>query len=148
MQHYQWIIIVLFALVNFLFFIKGYIETRKKNAFRIVPYPLMIFGIFVWGDAVVISLFLALASMASLLLWNWILFLLILTSFWLMRSIGETIYWFNHQFCVKPRYPAKYLPGFGLYQNDSIYFAIQIFVQCISVVSLILTIYLVHLWLA
>jgi len=148
MQQYQQLIIIIFAIINIIFFIKGYLETRKrKNAFKLVPYVLMIFGIFVWGDAVIISLFLALASIFSLLIGDWILFLLIISVFWLVRSLGETIYFFNQQFSTINRQPPKTLPGFRFYQNHSIWFAYQIFHQCIIVTTLITTIYLTHLWL-
>ncbi len=148
MQSHQSIIIILFAILNFVLFIKGYIETRyRKNAFKTVPYVLILFGIFVWGDAVIISLFFVLTSTLSLILNDWILFLLIFSAFWLVRSLGETIYYFNQQFSKVVRQPPKKLPGFWIYQNDSIWFAYQIFVQCISVITLITTIYLAHLWL-
>lgn len=148
MQQYQQAIIILFAIINLLFFIKGSIETRRGKAYKMVPYVLMIFGIFVWGDAVILSFFLALASIFSLLIGDWILFLLVISAFWLVRSLGETVYYFNQQFSGIQRCPPKTLPGFRLYQNDSIWFAYQIFVQCITIITLITTIYLAHLWLA
>jgi hypothetical protein len=147
MLQYQEAIIIIFAIINILFFVRGYVETTNKKAFKWVPYILMIFGIFVWGDAVIISSFFVLASLFSLIVGSWILFLLVFSSFWLVRSSGETIYFFNQQFSSIQRQPPRSLPGFRFYQNHSVWFAYQIFHQCIVIVSLLLTIYLVHLWL-
>jgi len=148
MEIYKGVIIIIFALINLIFFVKGYIETKRKKAYNIVPYPFFVFGIFVWGDAVVISMFLFLSSLLSFVLNDWILFLLLISVFWLVRSLGETMYWFNQQFSSINRNPPKKLAGFRIYQNDSIWFAYQIFHQCIVVITIITTIYLAYLWLA
>jgi len=120
--------------------------SKKKNAYGLTP-ALFPFGIFVWGDAVILGAFWALTSIVTLLLNDWILFLLIVSVFWLVRSLGETIYWFNQQFSKINRAPPKTLPFHKYFHNDSIWFIYQIFMQSITVVSIITTIYLTHLWL-
>ena len=103
-------------------------------------FTLFIFGIFVWGDATVFGIFWFLASITTLLLNDWILFLLVFSVFWVVRSLGETIYWFNQQFSKVIQWPPEKLPFFKFFHNDSIWFVYQIVNQCITVVSIIVSI--------
>lgn len=128
-------------------FLKGIYECKtKKNPYGETPI-LFPWGIFVWGDAVVIGLFWFIASMVSYLLNDAILFSLILAVFWGVRSLGETTYWFNQQFSTVDRNPPKKLRGHRLFENDSIWFVYQITHQCITVISIITSIYLAALWI-
>lgn len=148
METWQKEIILIFGFLNFLVFLKGLHESRaKKNAYGLtrILTPL---GIFVWGDAVVFGIFWILASVISYLLADWLLFLLIISIFWVIRSLGETIYWFNQQFSKINRNPPEKLPGFNIFHNNSIWFIHQIGWQCWTIVSIILSIYLSYLWLA
>lgn len=143
----QQIIIILFAVFNFFIFFKALDEVkRKKNAFGLTR-GLVFLGAFVWADAVIFSLFWLLSSAIVLALSNWNLFLLIISVFWLVRSIGETIYWFNQQFSTLERNPPKNLHGYTLFNNDSIWFVYQIIWQSVTVFSLISSIYLAKIWL-
>jgi len=47
---------------------------------------------FVWGDAVIFGLFWTVALIVAWVLKDWYLFLLIVSVFWVVRSLGETIY--------------------------------------------------------
>lgn len=133
----------IFALSGFLLGLKNCV--KKRN-----PYGLTrkynIIGSFVWADAVIFGLFWVLVSIFSLLLSNWLLFLLTQAIFWLIRSIGETIYWFNQQFAMKNRNPAhtlwisKYFPG------DSSWVAMQIFWQCVAVLTTVSTLYITKIF--
>jgi len=106
-----------------------------------------VLGGFVWGDVVVFGLFWFLVSIAVLYLQDWILFLLIVSLFWLVRSLGETIYWLNQQFTPRSNnHPKQYLAT-KIFKNDSVWFAHQIFWQCVTVVTIITSIYLAKLWL-
>lgn len=147
MQPVQQMVVVLFGLVNLFFFSKGFYESyKKKNAYG-MTYLLFPFSIFVWGDAVVFGLFWTVVSVSVLLLQDWILFLLFLSLFYLIRSIGETIYWFNQQFSKVIRCdPEKYWTH-KIFHNDSVWFVFQTVHQCITVVTLITSIYLARLWL-
>lgn len=128
---------------------KAYRECRYgNNAVGLTPWFYVI-GAFVWGDVLVFGIFWTLVSMTVFFLQDWILFLLIFSVFWLVRSLGETIYWFNQQFSKIVWHPAKKLPGYNLVKNDyAIWFVYQIVMQCILVVSIIATIYLSSRWLS
>lgn len=149
MSFWQDTIIFLYASINFLVFLKGFYESKyKKNAYCLTPC-LFILGIFAWGDAVIFGLFWFLSSLVSYLLNDWLLFLLIISVFWVIRSLGETIYWLNQQFSSKiyDWNKPENLPGHSVFHNDSVWFIYQITWQCITIVSVITTIYLANLWL-
>lgn len=149
MESWQQLVIWVYALVNLGVFLKGYHECKyRKNAYGLTPY-LKPLGIFAWGDAVIFGLFWIAASLISYLLNDWYLFLLIISIFWVVRSVGETIYWFNQQFSSKiySWNKPENLPWHTIFHNDSIWYVHQIIWQCYTVVSLIFTIYLAKLWL-
>jgi hypothetical protein len=147
MAFWQRILIIIYALTSLLVFIKGFYESKyKKNAFSLAR-PLVFWGAFVWGDAVIFGLFWILVSTTTLVLDDWILFLLTLSIFWGVRSLGETIYWFNQQFSTINRNPPEHLPWRSVFHNDSVWFIHQIIWQCVTVVSIILSIYLASLWI-
>ena len=123
-----------------------YLVKNENKAFTETPW-LLPWGAFVWGDAVVFGLFWFLISTASLLLKDWLLFWLVYSLFWVMRSLGETIYWLNQQFAVEKRdAPEKYWI-YKIFKNESVWFVMQISWQCATVVSLVAAIYLASLWL-
>ena len=114
---------------------------KKKN-----PYGLTrkynVIGSFVWADAVVFGAFWVIMSIISLVFSSWILFLITQSIFWLIRSIGETIYWFNQQFAMKNRNPAHTLFISKIFPGDSVWVAMQIFWQCVAVLTSVSTLYL------
>jgi hypothetical protein len=65
----------------------------------------------------------------------------------MVRSIGETIYWMNQQFVKKESNYYQKLTGYQFFKSDAILFIYQIFWQCISVISIIATIYFADQWL-
>jgi len=147
MNFYQTLFLLAFAVLNAAFFYKAFLETKhKKNAFGLTRHFFFI-GAFVWADVIVFSPFWILACIAALLLKSWTLFLLILSVFWLVRSIGETIYWFNQQFSPINRNPVENLPLRSVFHNDSIWFVHQIFWQCVTVTTIITTIYFSFVWI-
>ncbi len=147
MNFWQNSLVLIFACFSFLIFLKGFHESsRKKNSYGIT-YFLLWMGIFVWGDAVIIGPFWVIASAASYIFQDWILFLLIFSVFWVVRSIGETIFWFGQQFSHITRYAPKHLPGYRFIKDDSLWFMYQITVQCITVFSIIISLYLANVWL-
>ena len=129
--------------------VKGINETwRKKNPFGIT-YIFRILGAFVWADLTVFGFFWLALSVVSLFLSDWLLFLVTISLFWLVRSIGETIYWLNQQFSPLNRNPVKnfrYLKK--VYHNDSVWFIYQIFWQCMTVVFIITSLYLGKTWIS
>lgn len=153
MNIYSQSFLITYGVFNFLIFLWGLYQCRIKANSYGVTWPLFPIGIFVWGDAVIFGLFWTGASLISLILNDWILFLLIVSVFWLVRSVGETIYWFNQQFTTVNRYPPEQLMGHQIFrgklleEHDAIWFVNQIGMQCITVITIITTIYLTHLWL-
>jgi len=149
MNKWQQIIILVYGAVNLLVFIKGFYESKhKKNAYGLTPH-LFFLGIFAWGDAVIFGLFWTVSSFVSFLLHDWFLFLLIISVFWIIRSLGETIYWFNQQFSTKSyswNKPEKLL-FHSVFHNDSIWFVYQIMWQCVTVISVVFSIYIAKLWI-
>lgn len=147
MNSFQGKLIIIFAIINFLVFLKGFFETSKnKNAFGVTPW-LTLLGIFVWGDAVIIGIFWVAISIVSLLFGSWYLFLSFVSLFWVVRSLGEVIYWISQQFSNIVRNPPQTLFGYSIFKNDSIWFAYQVVWQCILVVSIITSAYFINLWL-
>lgn len=149
MKTWQSSLILLYAFVNSLAFLKGLYESKnKKNAYELVRWLLPL-GIIAWGDAVVLGPFWLMVSLLSLLLKDWYFFLLAISLFWVVRSFGETVYWFNQQFSSKVYEWNKpeNLPLHSVFHNDSIWYIYQIIWQCVTVVSIVTSIYLANLWL-
>ena len=141
------ILIALFGIVSFFTFLKAFFECKnKKNAFG-TPYKVCeLYGSFVWADHVVFGFFWTVVSIIVLILQDWILFLLTVSLFWLVRSIGETIYWFLQQFAPRKGNEPKKFWSYPIFHNDSIWFVNQIAWQCTTVITLITSIYLSVLW--
>ena len=138
--------VAVYGLISLLAFIKGIGEVYKRNNPFGQPHILFLLGIFVWGDALIFGFFWCLVSLISFLLKDWILFLLIIAVFWVVRSLGEMLYWINQQFSPIIRNPPKTLFGYHWLKNDSIWFVYQVFWQCLLVISIVTTIYLTSLW--
>lgn len=140
--------LLIFFLISIIVFAKSLYETKQKhNPFGVTPF-LYPFGIFVWADGVIIGLFWSLVSAVSNFLQDQLLFIFIVSLFWLVRSIGETIYWLNQQFSPVKRNSPQNLLGHSVFQNDSVWFVYQVFWQCLTVISLILSVYFGAQWLA
>ena len=147
MIFFQKIFLLCFAFFNLIVFFKALHECKvKKNAFGLTP-PLTLIGAFVWADAVVFGLFWTLISLVSWWLDDWLLFLLIVSLFWVVRSVGETIYWFNPQFSTIDRNPPEKHLFYFIFQNDSVWFVHQIIWQSITVISLVASLYFGWAWL-
>lgn len=146
MQNWQALFLLAYASTSLFLAVKGFYESSKKgNAFGTVHSFTM--GAYVWGDAVVFGAFWFLVSIVTLLLSDWVLFWLIFSLFWVVRSFGETIYWFNEQHAVKKRVNIKKKYLYKYFHNDSVLFIYQIIQQCITVVALVASIYFAALWI-
>ncbi len=147
MTSFQFFFLVGFSMLNAVLLTKALYECKScKNAFGLTR-PLFFIGAFVWADVTVFSTFWILVSLASVLLASWNLFLLITSLFWVVRSLGEMIYWFNQQFSSLNRNPVETLPLKSIFHNDSIWFVHQIFWQCVMVIALVSSIYFAAAWL-
>jgi hypothetical protein len=142
------IVILIIGLISIFTSISAFYAAKDKSRILARPYKICEpFGSFVWADHVIFGPFWALVSFFTYFLNDWKLFLLIFSVFWLIRSSGETMYWFFQQF--HPRVgnePSKfwinrYVPG------EAVWFMHQIFWQCITVLSFILTILFGFIWI-
>lgn len=127
--------------------VRSYNECRhKRRAFTLTPQYYLL-GAFVWGDVLVFGPFWFAVSVIVLYLQDWLLFCFIVSLFWLVRSFGETMYWFHQQFSTINRNPPKYLPGYFLVGNDAIWFVYQIAAQCVTVASIVAAVYFGTMWI-
>jgi hypothetical protein len=148
MIFWQKIFLVAFILFNLFLFFKGLKEIKKGKVYGVTKF-LFLIGIFVWGDAVILAPFWIIVSLLSISVSSWYLFLLFVSVYWTVRSLGETIYWLNHQFTVKDNSDFyKSLIGYSFFKSNAILFVYQIFLQCITVISIVATIYFANLWLS
>lgn len=139
--------LLFFLLFNILIFIKGFYESKyKKNAYGKTK-SLFFIGAFVWADAVVFGLFWTIVTISIIYLKDLRLFLLIISVFWVVRGLGESIYWFNQQFSTVNRNPIKHHTLYTIFHDDSVWFVDQIIWQCITVLSIVASIYFSWLWL-
>lgn len=139
--------IAVFGLFALSGFFRGLKQCRKNNPWGLTPVY-NILGAFVWTDAVIFGLFWSVVSLVCIIFSNSLLFLTIFSVFWLVRSIGETIYWLNEQFAVNKRNKPETLWYSKIFPGTSSYVASQIFWQCMTVITLLTSIVLVKqlLW--
>lgn len=146
MELWQKILISTYAGFSLIiFFISIYESVKKKNNYRLTPL-LFFMGIFVCGDGIIFGFFWFLVSLISLKINSWIFFLLIISVFWLVRSWGESTYWIQQQFSTINRNPPEKLFGYRFFKNNSIWFIYQTLWQVITIVSILVTIYLISLY--
>lgn len=140
------VVLWLLLLINILLFFSGIYHCRKGNSFGLIR-KFSFLGIFVWGDALILSLFWSVTAVICLWLQDLWLFLSIVSIFWLVRSVGETFYWFLQQFASEKRDAPESLIGYNLVKNESIWFIYQVMWQCLTVISVMSSIYCVYQWL-
>ena len=147
MQQWQQLLIAGWGTLALIGFVKSFYEcAERKNTYGLT-YVFRIYGAFVWADLVIFGLFWTFVSLISLLLNNWYLFLLFVSIFWLVRSIGETIYWLGQQFSTLNKNPVNRFLMKKVFHNESLWFVYQVFWQCMTVFFAICTIYLTEVWL-
>lgn len=140
--------LILFSLTNLVVWILGIYHTSFKHHPHQVVLPLFPLGIFVWGDAVVYALFWVIAGLVCLVRQDSTLFGLIVSIFWTIRGLGETMYWLHEQYTAKNRNLPETLYGLKIFPGESIWFAYQIIAQVITITAIIFSIYFAQLWLA
>ena len=147
MTNWQTEVVIFSGILSLLIFLKGIHETYvKKNPYGLTR-PLLFWGIFVWGDAVIIGFFWSLVSIFIYILKDWYLILLIFCVFWTIRSLGEVFYWLNQQFTsINNKNPIQNLKLSSIFHSDAVWFANQVIWQCASVIFIILTLYTARLW--
>lgn len=148
MYFWQFFILLFVTAYSLAAFFLGFRNTySKKNPYGLATLfnPL---GAFVWVDAVVFGAFFFFASLISIIAGNFILFCVVYSVFWVIRSVGEQIYWFFEQFAQKHRNPPQTLKMSRFFPGESIWVYYQIFWQCVSVAAIILSVYFFHLLLS
>jgi hypothetical protein len=149
MEQWQFWIITTFGVITLLSFLQSLFECKvRKRSYSNTPFYCGFQGAFVWADEVVFGLFWAGISIISLLLSDWILFLLSISLFWLVRAVGETVYWFFQQFTPRRGNEPKKFFFYHIVGNDSVYFMNQIYWQCLTVITILTSLYLGKLWLS
>ncbi len=147
MLNWQKTIVVLYGIISVIGLLWSLNNViNKKNVFGKTGI-FNFLGAFVVGDMVVFGFFWALVSTIAFLLSDWILFLLKVSIFWVVRSLGETIYWFNQQFSTINRNPPKNFPTYRYFKSDAVWWIHQIFWQCLNVLFIVVSIYLTKIWL-
>ena len=140
--------LVIFGIFNLSLSFVGIHKYRGNRVPKEYTYPLYPIGIFMWADAIIFGMFWFLVSTTVIIMGDWILFLLVFAVFWVVRSLGETIYFFNQQFSSYIRAPVEDIFFHRLFGNAYVtWFVAQIFMQCVTVVSIISSVYLFKLWL-
>ena len=140
-------LLLLFGVLSFTSFIFALHKVKnKKGAYTRVPQPFLIFGSFVWADQVVFGLFWTCVSVICLFLNDYLLFALITSVFWLVRSFGESLYWFLQQFSQINRNPPENFRIHKIFHDNSVWFVHQIYWQIITVTTIITTLALSVLW--
>ncbi len=143
---WQSVTLIVLALLSLFISLKSFFESSKKNnVFEETP-ALSPLGVFVWGDGLIFGPFWFLTSIVTLFLSDFVLFCLTFSVFWVVRSFGESIYWFNQQFSTIERNPPQKLRGYSIVKNDSVWFLYQIVWQCVAVISIITSIYFGVMW--
>jgi hypothetical protein len=147
-NHIQQTLVVVWLLYTLSGLILGLVQSTKRNNAYGFSYAYFPYGAFVWGDAAMFGLFWTITSLIVLYINNWIFFALCFCAFWLVRSCGETLYWFLQQFTPsRPGNEPKNMIGYRLFPTgDAIWYIYQTLTQCVAIVSLISTIYFAALW--
>jgi hypothetical protein len=140
MSNFEVGIILVYIISSLVAFINGIKQSIiKNNPYGETPYFVWL-GIFVWGDGIIIGPFWFFASLFSYFFHDWHLFLLIISVFWIVRSLGEVSYWLNQQFVKNNSNYHQKLIGYKFFKNNAILFIYQIMWQCIAIISILITI--------
>ena len=147
MQQYQLLFLISTLVAHIGVFIYALMVCAKKQKTFAHTHLLSLTGSFVWGDVLIFSPFWALVSLVSLYTKDWLLFWVIASVFWVVRSSGEVLYWFLEQFSGHPRNKPENLWGYNLVKSDAVFFLYQIFWQCMTVISIVASCVLLYQWL-
>ncbi len=127
--------IALFGIGAFVSFLLGVRQTFVfKNPYGLTPL-LLPYGMFVWGDTVLLGMFWSTVCALSYFSENTKLFLISSCVFWMVRSAGEVFYWLLQQFAANKRDLPETLAGHTLFPGESIWFAYQVGWQIVFIVA-------------
>lgn len=147
---YSSLALIFFLLVTVLSFYR--IKRGKQITEFIYSYGFVL-GSFVWEDLFVISLYFALISLFSLYFAQLKILLLGFFIFWILRGLGETIYWFLQQFLRPKHYPHNVETHFtfmrkifGNISAQQCMIILQVLMQIITMLSVVAVIFLLKNW--
>ncbi len=132
------------ALVNACLFFVSIVKVRNStDKYTFIFGWGFVIGAFIWEDVILFSAFFFLASILTLLLKDLRIGLLLLLSFWIVRSAGEALYMFLQQF-HEPKHAPHYLDDlfkplrvlFGNISTQKCYIIMQIMWQVILTLAL------------
>jgi hypothetical protein len=148
MEFWQQIIIVGYGILALMAFVTSVYACRSKNkAYESTPLWGIFFTGFVQADNVIFGFFWCLVCLVTLFFHDWLLFLLTVSLFWLVRSIGETLYWLFQQFIPRKGNEPEKFWSYRIVKSDAVWFMNQIYWQCITVITIISSMYLGYLWI-
>lgn len=142
---WQQVLLLFFLLYAMLGFCVSMWHLYKNHNFFGLCQWLLPFGAFVWIDGVILCAFWIVFLGIALFLSSWRFILFVYSVFWVVRSLGEIVYWIHEQFATNHRNPPHTL-GFAykLFPNQSVWIAMQLFWQIVLVVSILSVIVLLH----
>ncbi len=143
----QTLFLAVFFLYSLFGFLIGLRQSKKGNTNEECPYFYLL-GAFVMADVVIFGIFWMLVIMATFCIADWLLFPVVLSVFWVVRSGGEVLYWLNEQFAVNHRNKPNKFWFYAYFPNESVWFVLQIYWQCVLVVSLVSSAYFFVKWLS
>jgi hypothetical protein len=147
---FGYVAIFIFAFLSALSFVR--IKTGKKIAEFVYNFGFLI-GSFVWEDMFVFSIYGLVASVATTWLGQYKYGLLFFLVFWIVRSAGETIYFFLEQF-IEPKHFPHYVDEhfrplrkiFGHISYQQCLIIMQVTFQVILMSSIVALITLLFSW--
>ncbi len=149
------LILLLLALIFFSLFVFSFFQVRSHPGEEVIfiyqwAFPL---GSFVWEDLLVFSLFYFFAAIITLWRQDLRIALLFFFVFWIVRSSGETLYWFLQQFNQPIEYPHNQYGDFqalrlifGDISYQRTFILLQIFWQSVCVTTTMALILLMINW--
>lgn len=147
-------LLVVFALINIFLLVSAFLHIRNNNVrFNFIINRGFLLGIFVWEDALIITLYNLVAVFISYLLQDFRWLIMAFLVFWFVRGLGETFYYMLQQFIENKSYPhnENHEHGFwklifGDISPQKHYVLVQVSVQMITAVSLLFMIMLFNFW--
>lgn len=135
---WQQILIIIFLLYSLVGLGFSIWQIYKQNNFFGLCPLLLPFGAFVWIDGVILCAFWIVFLGITLVVSSWKFFFLVYGVFWMVRSLGEIIYWIHEQFAVHHRnLPHTLGLAYKLFPNESVWIVMQLFWQIVLIVSIL-----------
>ena len=122
---------------------------RNKGKCNFIYLWGFVIGAFVWEDMLVLGILHAVIAFISVALNNSILWLVGFLAFWVVRSAGETLYFFLQQFVVPSHHPHNITAHFtvlrrlfGGISDQKCFIILQVSMQAVLTLSLFSLVYI------